>query len=505
MHDMMNHTTMSPAANSDADLVAASLSGNRDAFGHIVSRYQSLICSLAYSATGSLGASEDLAQETFVSAWKNLSSLREPEKLRAWICSIARNLTNNWLRKQGREPSHRAESLEEISETPAPAPQPRDATISHEEQAILWRSLERIPETYREPLVLFYREHQSIEAVAQQLELSEENVRTRLSRGRKLLAEEVAAFVEGALTRTNPGKTFTLGVLAALPTMMASSAKAATVGGAIAKGSSALKGTAVIGSLGGLFATVGALYFNLRAEADNSKSPRERDFMQRMIGYQMLAFVVKLSVLLGLTWFLSGQPLGRDIALAAFFFVCVADGAIFFDFISRRRRQIQIEDGTFQEAEWVKPRMETATPPNKGKSRQAKLLMMVSICAFPVIFMTLLNEWIKPAGHRPVESMWSSDKITLWILFCLTFSVMRYRGWQRTPRFLAVRPRQQMGSVIFMGLLTLIVFNFRHDRWQSADATATTTLIIFNLATALAYSSLAGFLIWKRRSAGIAR
>ena len=50
MRDMMT-TTMSARANNDAELVAASLAGNRDAFGQTVSRYQSLICSLAYSAT----------------------------------------------------------------------------------------------------------------------------------------------------------------------------------------------------------------------------------------------------------------------------------------------------------------------------------------------------------------------------------------------------------------------------------------------------------------------
>jgi len=129
--------------------------------GQIVARYQSLVCSLAFSATGSLSQSEDLAQETFVTAWRQLAGLREPEKLRSWLCRIARNLTYDALREQGREPSHRAESLEEISESPAPEPQPAEQTISNEEQAILWRSLEKIPEIYREPLVLFYREHQS--------------------------------------------------------------------------------------------------------------------------------------------------------------------------------------------------------------------------------------------------------------------------------------------------------------------------------------------------------
>ena len=76
---------------SDKDLVAKALAGDRDAFSHIVSRYQSLICSLAYSATGSLGQSEDLAQETFITAWKRLRHLREPGKLRAWLCGVARN------------------------------------------------------------------------------------------------------------------------------------------------------------------------------------------------------------------------------------------------------------------------------------------------------------------------------------------------------------------------------------------------------------------------------
>ena len=92
---MMTIRAMSTATCNDAELVVESLSGNRDAFGQIVSRYQSLVCSLAYSATGSLGQSEDLAQETFVAAWKQLADLREPEKLRAWLCGIARNLIHN--------------------------------------------------------------------------------------------------------------------------------------------------------------------------------------------------------------------------------------------------------------------------------------------------------------------------------------------------------------------------------------------------------------------------
>jgi RNA polymerase sigma factor (sigma-70 family) len=131
--------------------------------------------------------------------------LREPEKLRSWLCRISRNLTYDALRRQGREPSHKAESLKTVSEDHSLEPLPAENAISKEEAEILWRSLEKIPEIYREPLVLFYREHQSIETVAANLDLTEDAVKQRLSRGRKLLQEQVLAFVEGALARARPG------------------------------------------------------------------------------------------------------------------------------------------------------------------------------------------------------------------------------------------------------------------------------------------------------------
>src|SRR5216684_3949329 len=199
---------MKTTDSSDSELVTQSLAGNRDAFGWIVARYQSLLCALAYSATGSLSQSEDLAQETFVTAWKQLADLRDPEKLRSWLCRISRNLTYDALRREGREPIHKAAALEEVQESPASEPLPSDYTISREEEAILWRSIERIPERYREPLVLYYREHQSVENVAAALDLSLDNVTPRLSRGRALASAAVSAFVEAAPQRRGPGHAF---------------------------------------------------------------------------------------------------------------------------------------------------------------------------------------------------------------------------------------------------------------------------------------------------------
>jgi len=291
---MITLNNMSAAGSNDAELVGACLRGNRDAFGQIVARYQSLVCSLAYSATGSLGQSEDLAQETFIAAWKHLRQLREPAKLRVWLCGIARNRINNSFRREGRETSRTAEPLDTVHELPSPEPLPPDHAISREEESILWRSLERIPETYREPLVLFYCEHQSIGSVAEQLDLSEDAVKQRLSRGRKLLHEQVLAFVEGALERIAPGKAFTLGVLAALP-VFATSASAATVATAAAKGSATAAGATIVTVFNALFGpVVGILgaYFGVRASLDSTRTPRERQFVVRqtkfMVAWMML-------------------------------------------------------------------------------------------------------------------------------------------------------------------------------------------------------------------------
>src|SRR6266702_3094764 len=267
---------------SDCELVTLSLTGDRDAFGRIVTRYQTLLCSLAYSATGSVSQSEDLAQETFFAAWKQLADLREPEKLRSWLCRISRNLTYDALRRQGREPLHKAEPLEEMQESPAPEPLPSDYTISRDEEAILWRSIERIPESYRQPLVLYSREHQSVENVAAALDLSEDAVKQRLSRGRKLLHEQVLAFVEGALERTSPGKAFTIGVLAALPAFTIS-AKAAAVGAAAAKGGTTAKAAAASGLFSAMVApALGFLgnYIGYRTGMDRAQSDHEREHIK---------------------------------------------------------------------------------------------------------------------------------------------------------------------------------------------------------------------------------
>lgn len=307
---MTNTYTINPMEETDARLVVETLKGSREAFGHIVARYQTLICSLAYSATGSFSQSQDLSQETFVIAWKQLSELREPGKLRAWLCAILKNRIYKTYRRDGHEPAHAAEPLEIAQELPSTEPAPSAQAISKEEEAILWRSLGKIPETYREPLVLFYREHQSIETVAANLDLSEDAVKQRLSRGRKLLQDQVLSFVAGALERTNPDKAFTMGVLAALPGMTIS-AKAAAIGAAAAKGSATAKMAGAMGVFGAIFSPLLVIFGNYRSyrmSLDEAQTDLERHEIKKLFG-QSLVVAVGLSTICAvvLYWALRSQ------------------------------------------------------------------------------------------------------------------------------------------------------------------------------------------------------
>lgn len=265
----------SALAASDAELVEACLAGDHDAFGQIVERYQRLLCSLAYSATGSLDDSEDVAQETFAEAWRQLGTLREAEKLRPWLCGILRHRIGRLLRGTDRRTLRRAQTLEAAGEAPASEDSAASLAVQREEKEILWSELARVPEVYREPLILYYREQRSVAHVATALDLTEDAVKQRLARGRKLLQERVLAFVEGALKRSTPGRAFTASVMAALPALLPAPAKAATLGAGAAYGSTLAKATGFATLLASFTGAATAL-MGLRASLYQSRTPGER-------------------------------------------------------------------------------------------------------------------------------------------------------------------------------------------------------------------------------------
>lgn len=210
--------------------VRQSLQGDQQAFGKIVAHYQSAVSATAYSVTGNLAQSEDLAQEAFLIAWQKLGSLKSADAIASWLCGITRNLARDWVRKQSKRP---IDALDENREGLAVyTPSPEEASMHQERADVVWGALAEIPETYREPIILFYRQGESIRAIAEILELSEDAVKQRLSRGRKLLRAEVETLVEATLTDTRPGKAFTLAVVGALPALYGAKAGATEMTGA---------------------------------------------------------------------------------------------------------------------------------------------------------------------------------------------------------------------------------------------------------------------------------
>ncbi|ANM30918.1 RNA polymerase [Acidobacteria bacterium Mor1] len=258
----------------DETLVAASMEGDRQAFGAIVARYQRLLCSLAYASLGNLSESEDVAQEAFVEAWKKLGNLSDPEKLKAWLCGILRHKVRHHRRSESRRPLGRAGDLDTALSFESTDPSAEHAVMKEQENALLWQALESVPETYRETLVLYYREDRSLAQVAEQLDLTEAAAKQRLSRGRKLLQEKMLSFVEGALERSTPGPAFTAGVAAVIATL-APPAKAAGAGAAAVKVGWTFKWASIVTVLASISGLIGS-FFAVRANLDQSRTDRER-------------------------------------------------------------------------------------------------------------------------------------------------------------------------------------------------------------------------------------
>jgi RNA polymerase sigma factor (sigma-70 family) len=205
----MNGILMS-VADDDRSLLAAGQAGDVAAFGQLIERYHNLVCAIAYSRTGDRVASEDIAQETFLAAWRGIRGLRDSDKLRSWLCGIARNLASKSLRHR------KHDDISEHEGQLAGDAGPLDAMLTKELEATVWAALSKLPESYREPLVLFYREQQSIKDVALGLGLSEETAKQRLSRGRQQLRENVGDLVEKTLHAGRPRKAAAAAVLAAI-------------------------------------------------------------------------------------------------------------------------------------------------------------------------------------------------------------------------------------------------------------------------------------------------
>ncbi|MBE0534815.1 MAG: sigma-70 family RNA polymerase sigma factor [Phycisphaerae bacterium] len=229
------------AATREVKLLMRCLQGDTEAYAPIVSRYQDLVCGIIFSATANVEVSEELAHQTFVNAWKNLSQLNDLRRFRPWLCVIARNNVRNFLRKKRRDVISQAEPMENLNGLPSVEVGPLDSAIRREREALVCDAIRHFPKRYREAMVLFYRQNQSVKAVAESLDLTENAVKQRLLRGRNMIKKELEDLVEQTLSSTGPKKAFTTAVIASVAGLAVEGATA-IVGGAAAGGGSTAAG-----------------------------------------------------------------------------------------------------------------------------------------------------------------------------------------------------------------------------------------------------------------------
>ncbi len=241
-----------------ADLVLLARSGDREAFGNLVTRYARSVTAVAYSVCGDFALSEDIGQEAFVEAWRSLASLREPNRFVSWVCTIARRRAIDGVRRSQSSPS--VGSLESIASTLVDRKEPLpDANMTESKEHLVWNLLESLPETYREPLILYYRNEQSTREVAMALDENEATIRQRLKRGRDMLRNELSEVLRQTLSGTVPKTAFVAAVMASLPSM--SYAAAATAASSTAVGKSTGMGSALLKLIVGAFYGTGAALF----------------------------------------------------------------------------------------------------------------------------------------------------------------------------------------------------------------------------------------------------
>jgi len=167
----------------DADIIIQCLAGDTEAYGALIKRYQAAVYATAFYYVGRYGAAEDVAQEAFWSAYRNLRALKDPNRFGPWLRGITTRTAANWLRKhlarvhqETPVPQKRLLSIEDARRGP-------EAALNAAERCDqVHEAIDALPDRYRLPVVLRYMQELSYEEIARFTGDSPEEIRGILHR-----------------------------------------------------------------------------------------------------------------------------------------------------------------------------------------------------------------------------------------------------------------------------------------------------------------------------------
>ncbi|MFP6581974.1 MAG: sigma-70 family RNA polymerase sigma factor [Candidatus Hydrogenedentota bacterium] len=174
----------------DAEYVARCLTGDTQAYTGLVKRYERSVYANAYYYVGRYGASEDVAQDAFLSAYRNLPRLDDHSKFAPWLKEITCRTASNWLRRHDKKlknetplPYKRTIAFEDARDIPG-------KSLEREERMQqIERAIDTLPERYRLPVVLRYVQELSYKEIATYMGLEHTRVRGILERATRQLRQ----------------------------------------------------------------------------------------------------------------------------------------------------------------------------------------------------------------------------------------------------------------------------------------------------------------------------
>jgi len=177
----------------DVELIKRTLSGDQDAFTVLVRRYDKRVHALAWRKTGDFHIAEDITQDTFLRAYRNLGTLKNPNLFAGWLYVIANRLCDTWFKRsrpqlQSLEATPTAE-LEETLYSDFTMKQ-REKRASEQRIDLVKRLLQRLPESERIVITLHYLAESTIKEISEFLGVSQNTVKSRLYRARQRLQKE---------------------------------------------------------------------------------------------------------------------------------------------------------------------------------------------------------------------------------------------------------------------------------------------------------------------------